>query len=1164
MAAGKTWRDYIKKEYETSADHTLPASAWNWMSVQTKNQLNHQAQRALDLQLLDFFFDATGTLIDSAKLALIVADQDAVNLVVNHVWVKQTATVEIKKEVTDNYKSQSPVQLHISQPREASSFSSDEEGEFLTPRKTFRPKSPQETFGKIEIDSFKHLIESVTVFERVYDTAILSAWIESIQAVLSHPVSESWFKTDTDKIRWVILKTSPNCQQWMKAMPPPTSVSELLETIRVEHWPVRDMQDARKELQNLRLSSFAGSSGIQGFNHAFQQLLPRCSFTDRYTVVEAYRKGVGSEFWAALSAYEQINSDKDFTLQKYFQFSAFAWANGSRASKQTSKASNAMVSSGGIDELVSRIAQMIQVEKPAGKKRAKISAKVREIVSKEKQPESVPVELFRSLTANEKENIKSRPCYYCGKGGHFSRNCVSKTSLKQISLGEESDSRYCEPSSADLSLVSMGKKEGEEEVVAALNKIYKASIGMLPLLRPGCSDKPLYEPTAVSSIAPPKTQLQDQQKRLKAMDFEIYKDGARPFTHRKQEYLAAIAACQHITPTPYVESGSPVPLISTDKHRCHVQGKVESRPMELILDSGATGMFMGHRIAAELGLVPAPLAQSIAVGYAKESTSEVATMYVNARITIGNYWKDLNFVLADIGESVILGVPWFNTVEFTINLYAGEGSFTDMLTGRFHKFSTAGHAEAPSIPQSRRTENGKRMKRIAHTELRRIWRSATIFEVHLSQTKTTNPPQATTKGEDDAYTADLVKKFSSVFAPMTGLPVERPEDMKIDLVPGSTPPKTRALRNQSREELVILKERIQELLERGFIQPSTSEYGASILFVKKADGTLRLCIDYRGLNSITVKNRAPLPSITEMRNRLIGAQYFTKLDLKDGYHNIRINSADVHKTAFKCRYGHFEYLVVPFGLANAPAVFSNMMNRVFRSVLDICVISYLDDILIYSPTVEQHQKDIEQVLGILSTEKLFLKLSKCEFKRSEVTFCGHYVGRSGIRPTEDKVAAIKSRPRISNVQDIQAYLGSIVWFHDFIPDYAAITEPLTRLLAKDTPWSWTAEQEEAITLLIHLISSAPVLRFFDPTLETFVYSDASEFAIGGWIGQKYADGIHPVLYWSRKMTPTERRYHVYEKELLALISLVEREAHLLRSVSFTCNTDHRSLEHLQS
>ena len=365
---------------------------------------------------------------------------------------------------------------------------------------------------------------------------------------------------------------------------------------------------------------------------------------------------------------------------------------------------------------------------------------------------------------------------------------------------------------------------------------------------------------------------------------------------------------------------------------------------------------------------------------------------------------------------------------------------------------------------------------------------------------------------------------------MTGLPVKRPEDMTIDLIPGSIPPKTRPLRNQSQEELLILKERIQELLERGFIQPSTSQYGSSILFVKKADGSLRLCIDYRGLNTITVKNRAPLPSITEMRNRLIGAKYFTKLDLKDGYHNIRINNADVHKTAFKCRYGHFEYLVVPFGLANAPAVFSNMMNRVLRSVLDISVISYLDDILIYSQTAEQHQKDIEQVLSILAAEKLFLKPSKCEFMRSEVTFCGHYVGASGIRPTEDKVAAIQVRPRINNVQDIQAYLGSIVWFHDFIPDYAAITEPLTRLLAKDIPWSWSEEQGEAITLLIHLISNAPVLRFFDPKLDTFVYSDASEYAIGGWIGQKHSDGIHPVLYWSRKMTPSERRYHVYEKE----------------------------------
>jgi len=388
--------------------------------------------------------------------------------------------------------------------------------------------------------------------------------------------------------------------------------------------------------------------------------------------------------------------------------------------------------------------------------------------------------------------------------------------------------------------------------------------------------------------------------------------------------------------------------------------------------------------------------------------------------------------------------------------------------------------------------------------------------------------------------------------------------MEIIVDPDKPIPKSRPLRNNSVAELEILRERIKELLDRGFIQPSTSQYGASILFVKKNDGGLRLCVDYRGLNDTTVKNRAPLPSISEMRNRLAGAQWFTKLDLKDGYHNIRVKQADIHKTAFKCRYGHFEYTVIPFGLANAPAVFSNMMNRVLMSVLDICVISYLDDILIYSPNENQHHTDVRTVLNLLAKERLLLKPSKCSFHQEEVVFCGHYVGKKGIRPTEDKVTAMSVRPRIRTAKDIQSYLGSVVWFHDFIPDYAAITEPLTRLLAKSTSFNWGQEQEDAITILIHLITTAPVLKYFDALLETFVYSDASDYAIGGWVGQRHPDGIHPVAFWSRKMTSSERKYHIYEKKLLALISIIEKESHLLRGVRFTCNTDHKSLESLQS
>jgi hypothetical protein len=224
----------------------------------------------------------------------------------------------------------------------------------------------------------------------------------------------------------------------------------------------------------------------------------------------------------------------------------------------------------------------------------------------------------------------------------------------------------------------------------------------------------------------------------------------------------------------------------------------------------------------------------------------------------------------------------------------------------------------------------------------------------------------------------------------------------------------------------------------------------------------------------------------------------------------------------------------------------------------------MDDILIYSASQAEHEQHLRQVFQCMEEEQLFVKFTKCEFFQKEVTFCGHLVGRLGMRIAPDKAEAMRSRPRIRNVRDVQAYLGSCLWFSDFIPDFAAIAHPLSQLTRKGAPWVWGPDQEEAISMLIHLITNAPVLKFFDSSLETVVYTDASDYAIGGWIGQVHPDGIHPCVFWSRKMTGAEFNYTVHEKELLALVEMLDRHAHLLRSVKFTAFTDHRSLEYLNT
>lgn len=384
----------------------------------------------------------------------------------------------------------------------------------------------------------------------------------------------------------------------------------------------------------------------------------------------------------------------------------------------------------------------------------------------------------------------------------------------------------------------------------------------------------------------------------------------------------------------------------------------------------------------------------------------------------------------------------------------------------------------------------------------------------------------------------LVRQYKQRFQNPEGLPPSRPEDLPIETDPTARIPAGRGIAKLTETELQILREKLTELLRKGFVRPSSSPYGAAILFVKKGDGSLRLYVD-------------------------LEATHFSKFDLREGYYNLRIKDEHIHKSAFRCRYGHFEWVVVPFGLTNAPSQFSSMMNWLFRPFLDLFVIVYLDDIIVYSRSEEEHYEHLRQVLQVLEDNTLFLKLSTCYFLVDECDFCGHTIGRGGLSISPDKAEAMGVRPRIEGPRDIMSWLGSCLWFKDFVPDFSMITKCLTDLTRKDVPWSWTAAHDEAVELIIYLITTAPVLKFFDPTLETIVYPDASAFAIGGWIGQVHPDGIHPVTFWSRKMTPPEMNYPVYEQELLALVALCDKFGHMLRGVRFTAKTDHRALIYIQ-
>ncbi|KAD2393381.1 hypothetical protein E3N88_40358 [Mikania micrantha] len=292
-----------------------------------------------------------------------------------------------------------------------------------------------------------------------------------------------------------------------------------------------------------------------------------------------------------------------------------------------------------------------------------------------------------------------------------------------------------------------------------------------------------------------------------------------------------------------------------------------------------------------------------------------------------------------------------------------------------------------------------------------------------------------------------------------------------------------------------------------------------------------MCIDYRELNKLTIKNRYPLPRIDDLFDQLKGATYFSKIDLRSGYHQLRIQEDDVPKTAFRTRYGHYEFLVMPFGLTNAPAVFMDLMNGVCKPYLDKFVIFFIDDILIYSQTKEDHEQHLKLILELLATEKLYAKFSKCEFWLREVQFLGHVINEKGIHVDPSKIEAIKQWEAPRTPSDIRQFLRLAGYYRHFIENFSKIAQPLTMLTQKDRKFDWEEKQEKAFQLLNQKLCNAPIRTLPDGTDNFVVYCDASHHGLGCVLMQK--DKV--IAYASRKLKVHEKNYTTHDLELGAVV-----------------------------
>ncbi|CCO34985.1 Retrotransposable element Tf2 155 kDa protein type 1 [Rhizoctonia solani AG-1 IB] len=412
------------------------------------------------------------------------------------------------------------------------------------------------------------------------------------------------------------------------------------------------------------------------------------------------------------------------------------------------------------------------------------------------------------------------------------------------------------------------------------------------------------------------------------------------------------------------------------------------------------------------------------------------------------------------------------------------------------------------------------------------------------------------------------KAFQKVFSNnfFTTLPAHCSYDCAIPLEDGKDVPYG-PIYPMTPSETAALKEHIDSELAAGKICPSTSPAGAPVMFVKRADGRLRLVVDYRRLNAITIKDCYSLPRQDELIEKLRHAKIFTKLDLHNGYNNIRIKEGDEWKAAFRTKYGHFEPTVMQFGLSNAPAVFQRFMNNIFRDLLDITVIVYLDDILIFSNSREEHVQHVTEVLSCLQKHNLFCNPSKCVFFVTEVTYIVLVVTPEGISMEQEKVKAIQEWPEPRNVKQVQSFLGFANFYRRFVHDFSRLAHPLTSLIQKDQPWVWEAAQREAFHQIKTAISQEPVLAHPDESQPYTLETDASGAAMGPVLSQRKDDGcLHPVAFMSASFSPAELNYDTHDEELLAIIRAFEHWRIFLEGTEHpvTVITDHKNLEYWKS
>ncbi|XP_057416101.1 uncharacterized protein LOC130710765 [Lotus japonicus] len=547
-----------------------------------------------------------------------------------------------------------------------------------------------------------------------------------------------------------------------------------------------------------------------------------------------------------------------------------------------------------------------------------------------------------------------------------------------------------------------------------------------------------------------------------------------------------------------------------------IAGQMKGKPVVVMIDCGASHNFIAEELIPKLALT--------------------VTNTSRYTVEVGDGYK--NFYLFNLqGVDIVLGLDWLASLG---EVKADFGKLVLSIKQGDEWITISGD---PSLTKTQ-------LSLAAFMQVRKAEKEGLLL--HCTDAGEDIRPEITVPGE----LLGVLQQFDEVFQDPKGLPPSRSHDHAIHLKEGAEIPNLRPYKCPHFQKSEVEK-LVGDMLQAGVIRPSISPYSSPIILVKKKDGGWRFCVDYRALNKITIPNKFPIPIIEELLDEIGEAKIFSKLDLKSGYHQIRMRTEDVEKTAFRTHEGHYEFLVMPFGLTNAPSTFQALMNTVLKPFLRRFALVFFDDILVYSQDIHDHVAHLNQVLTVLEENSLKANKKKCCFGQQSLEYLGHIISGQGVAADQKKVAAMQQWPIPKDIKGLRGFLGLTGYYRKFVRDYGKLAKPLTDLTKKDS-FQWSEAATTSFNALKTAMVDLPLLAVLDFSKQFVVETDASSKGLGAVLMQEGK----PLAFWSKGLSLRAQQKSVYERELMALVQAVQRWKHYLMGMHFVIKTDQRSLKFL--